>query len=260
MSSPQKLLTVLKCGQAWEAEIVRERLEAAGLIAFVQGGEAATILSYVGVALGGVRVQVPEDQVARARELLEADVRQRETAGPWKCPRCDEPNGAGFDFCYSCSMPRGETPATYEWDEEESDEGGGQVGLSPDNEDFLAPQDDLRRTVQAEPVDGGNPYQYLGRGISGEHSLEPGSLSDRKNSPARARHAGELVSQAMRWAVVGIFVPIPLLHLISLGVLTQAGSEGAWRIARLRRKAMLVLAIDLMLLLATSVIIFAMIF
>lgn len=106
-----KLVTVRRCGPIWQAEMIRDRLEAAGLRAFVQGSESNRMLSHVGTALGGVRVQVPASELETAREVLLADERQRATAGPWQCPRCDEPNEASFDVCWSCSMPRGSTPA-----------------------------------------------------------------------------------------------------------------------------------------------------
>lgn len=256
MPSPAKLMTVLKCGQAWEAEIVRDRLESAGLLVFVQGSESATSLSYVGVALGGVRVQVPADQIARAKELLALDERQRETAGPWECPRCDEPNDAGFDFCYSCSMPRGETPASSTWYDADFEEEDTALADPLANDGVQISQ----RASAVSVADEGNPYQYLGDGRRAVSKMEMIGSEIATSSARRTQHAGELVSQAMRWAVIGVFLPMPLFHLISIGVLTQAGSEGAWRVARLRRKAMLVLALDLVLLVGTTLILIVIIF
>ena len=250
MTTSKNLVTVLKCSRAWEAEIIRERLEAAGLMAFVQGGESATSLSYVGVALGGVRVQVPADQEAKARQLLEEDERQRETAGPWKCPRCNEPNAAGFDFCYSCAMPRGDTPASSLWDEEdevavESNERVDQ----PEHDGFLNP----RNQVDFGAEDG-NPYRFVGQTIERERA------TSNRLQPVNAKDADQLVSSAFRWAVIGILLPMPLFHLVSLGLLTQAGSEGAWRVAKLRRKAIMLLIVDVVLLLASTLILFSLFF
>lgn len=113
MKSGGNLATVGRYGAVWEADIVRDRLEAAGIQAFVQGSETGRSLSYIGVALGGVRVQVAARDVEAARRLLSEDARQRATAGDWQCPRCDEPNDASFDLCWSCSLPRGEAAARF---------------------------------------------------------------------------------------------------------------------------------------------------
>lgn len=111
MKSGGDLATVGRYGAVWEADIVRDRLEAAGIQAFVQGSETGRSLSYIGVALGGVRVQVAARDVEAARRLLSEDERQRTTAGDWRCPRCDEPNDAAFDLCWSCSLPRNDAAA-----------------------------------------------------------------------------------------------------------------------------------------------------
>lgn len=106
MKTAGNLATVGRYGAVWEAEMVRDRLEAAGIQAFVQGSETGRSLSYIGVALGGVRVQVAEQDMEAARHVLAEDEHQRATAGDWRCPRCDEPNDASFDLCWSCSLPR----------------------------------------------------------------------------------------------------------------------------------------------------------
>lgn len=252
MSTQTNLVTVLKCGQVWEAEIVRERLEAAGLKAFVQGGETATSLSYVGVALGGVRVQVPADQEEQARALLEEDERQQATAGPWKCPRCNEPNGAGFDFCYSCSMPRGDAPADY-WDEDadESDVDSEDERKPVKDTAFLRPKEEVSEFGNED----GNPYRFVGQTVE-RHEIEPDVTYLKKNE----RNASQLVSRAYRWAIIGLFFPIPVFHIVSLGLLTQAGSEGAWRVKELRRKVIGLIIFDLLVLVTVSFILYATLF
>lgn len=109
--SEDKLITIRRCGPVWEAEMLRDRLESAGIRAFVQGAESNRTLSYAATALGGVKVQVAASDVAAAEQVLINDERQRATAGSWQCPRCDEINDPAFDVCWNCSMPRGETVA-----------------------------------------------------------------------------------------------------------------------------------------------------
>ena len=236
MSTRTKLATVLKCGQVWEAEIVRERLESAGIRAFVQGGESATSLSYVGVALGGVRVQVPDSDLIRAKELLAADELQHETAGPWKCPRCDEPNEAGFDLCYSCSMPRGDTPSITQVPSRVTSSAGDSGLANGLANEFGSEQSRWNSGLDVHP--------YVTSDLTSTNKFDLQTELSEKRAEAS-------ITRAMRWTVVGLFVPMPLFHIISLSVLAQAGTEGAWKFQSLRRKAIVLLVFDVLVLLAT---------
>ena len=55
-----------------EAQLVRSRLEAAGFNAEVAHELSALSIDGYSMATGGVRVQVPSDQAASARQLLDA--------------------------------------------------------------------------------------------------------------------------------------------------------------------------------------------
>ena len=65
-----KLVTVFTTFNPTEAQMQRSRLEAAGLDAMVKNELAATMIEGYTMAAGGIQVQVPEDQVAAARDLL----------------------------------------------------------------------------------------------------------------------------------------------------------------------------------------------
>lgn len=65
-----KLVTVFTSFNPTEAQMQRSRLEAAGLDAMVKNELAATMIEGYTMAAGGIQVQVPEDQVAAARDLL----------------------------------------------------------------------------------------------------------------------------------------------------------------------------------------------
>jgi hypothetical protein len=54
-----------------DAQLVRSRLEAAGLVAVVSHELSALSLEGYALAAGGIRVEVPENQAAEAREILE---------------------------------------------------------------------------------------------------------------------------------------------------------------------------------------------
>lgn len=63
------LVVVFRTFDLAEAQVVRSRLEGAGLKAEVTHENSAANFDVAG---GGVRVVVPAEQVAEARELLEA--------------------------------------------------------------------------------------------------------------------------------------------------------------------------------------------
>ncbi len=92
-----KLVKLMSCRDAIQAETIRNRLETAGIMAVVQGAEVGTTLSYVGVAIGYPNIEVDANDLSRARELLDADRVSLQTAGAWNCSRCDEFNEPAFE-------------------------------------------------------------------------------------------------------------------------------------------------------------------
>lgn len=67
-----KPVTVFKTFNPVEAHVVRSRLETAGILAIVTHETAALTTEGGAMTIGGVQVQVPEEQAADARELLDA--------------------------------------------------------------------------------------------------------------------------------------------------------------------------------------------
>ena len=67
-----ELVTIFKAFNPAEAQLVRSRLEAAGFDAVVAHELSALSLDGYSMAVGGIRVQVPEDQAAEAKALLAA--------------------------------------------------------------------------------------------------------------------------------------------------------------------------------------------
>lgn len=66
-----ELVTIFKAFSPAEAQLVRSRLEAADFHPFVADEFSAFATGGYSQAVGGVRVQVPEDEAAAAREFLE---------------------------------------------------------------------------------------------------------------------------------------------------------------------------------------------
>ena len=67
-----KLITVFKAFNPVEAHVVRARLETAGILATVTHETSALTTEGGAMTIGGVQVQVSEEQAADARELLDA--------------------------------------------------------------------------------------------------------------------------------------------------------------------------------------------
>jgi Putative prokaryotic signal transducing protein len=64
-------VTIYKAFNPAEAQLVRSRLEAAGFHPFVADELSALSIDGYALAAGGIRVQVPENEAADAREFLE---------------------------------------------------------------------------------------------------------------------------------------------------------------------------------------------
>lgn len=67
-----KPVTVFSCFNPVEAHVVRSRLETAGILATVTHETAALSTEGGAMSIGGIKVQVSEEQADDARELLDA--------------------------------------------------------------------------------------------------------------------------------------------------------------------------------------------
>jgi hypothetical protein len=85
------------------AEVARLALEDAGIESFLEGAAAVGALWYAGNALGGVKVQVAEADVPRAREILANE--EFLSAEGRTCRHCGAYLPAGFNICWSCQAP-----------------------------------------------------------------------------------------------------------------------------------------------------------
>ena len=71
------LETVYWAFSAADAQLVRSRLEAAGLEAHVSDELASLSMEGYSVAAGGIRIHVVQSDVVRARELLSACIQSK---------------------------------------------------------------------------------------------------------------------------------------------------------------------------------------
>ena len=86
---------------SFEAELLRGRLETAGIPSEVQGG------SFVDMTFPdrpSVWIARDEDWI-RALEIAKDP--GQPSAWPWTCARCSESNESAFDACWCCGTPRG---------------------------------------------------------------------------------------------------------------------------------------------------------
>jgi len=67
-----ELITIFKAFSPADAQLVRSRLEAAGFHPFVADELSALSIDGYSLAVGGIRVQVPETETADATEFLAA--------------------------------------------------------------------------------------------------------------------------------------------------------------------------------------------
>jgi hypothetical protein len=65
-----ELVTVATFPDVAEAELAKERLELEGIQAFVIDAQAGGVMPYIAQSTG-VRVQVPPEDLERAKEILE---------------------------------------------------------------------------------------------------------------------------------------------------------------------------------------------
>ncbi len=103
------------CVQAFateqEALLAQAELQMEGISAVLESSSAATTFSYVGSAMGGVRLMVDATDQKRAENVLE-QIGNRPKEGPWYCQRCRETLDSSFDCCWSCGGERAEVQGT----------------------------------------------------------------------------------------------------------------------------------------------------
>ncbi len=68
------LVTVYRTFSPADAQLVRSRLEASDILAVVKNELSGLSIDGYSMAAGGIQVQVPEDQVEQARELIELNL------------------------------------------------------------------------------------------------------------------------------------------------------------------------------------------
>ncbi len=202
-----------RCNDFVEAESIRTRLDAAGILAVINGADVHIAFSYFGTALGGVKLEVAPEDYDRAVQLLEEDASKASILGPWICRACKEQNEATFEICWNCKKPR---------DEDD------RQGRGEEQEKQADPTVDPATAGQATAtIRDSNPYRPV--------LLE----SETADLPATAETDSELddaVRRAYVGAIVGTVILPPLLNLYSVWLLFFSRAWPAHRDPRYRRR------------------------
>jgi hypothetical protein len=86
------LVVIRTYGRALDAQIARSRLQASGIPCFLPDEQLSTIDPLLTDALGGVRLQVADEDAERAREILDQPLDLSEDLDPEHgCPHCESP-------------------------------------------------------------------------------------------------------------------------------------------------------------------------
>ena len=217
----QTLRTVREYATRIEAETVRIRLGDAGIDSLITGTDMATALGFGGAMTARpIRLEVAEDDLDRARALLDADDRLVATAGPWICGRCHEQNEAAFEICWSCSDPR-----------REHDVAGRVTEPSPERQ-ATAPVEALDPPT-VEPIasvsaESGNPYRPV---MVPSDTKSPSTAATRQ--PQRPVDHDD-VTRAFRASVVGLLL-LPTFFSLYAVFLLLGIPNSAYRDQQARR-------------------------
>ncbi len=190
---------------AVEAEHARAVLEENGVSAFVDGAAANTALSYVGTAIGGVRVFVRAGDAEQALGIVENVLGETEaSAASWFCGRCAETVDGTFDVCWSCGEARANVERPFPVTPDVAPSKPGTEGDDEAN----------RPALDNSCYDQSNPYASP---ITPETIAAPGD-EDAQISP----WAEALLLRAWRASILGlVFLPF-VLHLYSMYLLAHA--------------------------------------
>lgn len=122
-----------------EAEAIRMHLEAEGIDAFLADAETVSTEWSLGNAVGYIKLQVPQFELDRARQLL-GELRQRrherdlapESDGIARCLACDASLSPNQSKCQQCGWSYAdpdETPGEWETDPRSADSAGSDGSL-----------------------------------------------------------------------------------------------------------------------------------
>lgn len=194
--SSERLVKLGTYANEFQAHNACNQLLAHGITAFVEGASAQTTLSYIGSALGGVKLMVPQSSIDSAREILDAE---QIDGGPWQCGHCYSEVDAGFDVCWKCGSHREDAALLTEPD------------VAPESDDA---QVDFSAPTRELPPE---------RGSLGESPYSPPAAALASPGVPRFNPDGELMktveeelSTAWRVCIIGAALVPGVMQVVSL--------------------------------------------
>ena len=198
----ERWITVATFAIPEQAHIACNALRETGLPARIDDDVIVGLAWYLGTALGGVKIKVPPEHVAAAREFLgyadddegapdddEAAAARPRVDRPAACPACGERTQAGFDLCWNCGA-------------ELASEGPSTITTPDDSETSAASSGDLADDIADD--------------------AEPSPAEDHDSPPSLS--AAQLTDRAWKAAVVGLIICPGFLQVYSIWNLLQAAA------------------------------------
>ncbi len=100
-----RLTTIATFCTPEDAEVARLVLEGNGIECFQEGASTIGFVGYLGNAAGWIKLQVPQADVPRARQLLSRQLPKGEGDSPIGCPKCNQIVPGGYEICWACQSP-----------------------------------------------------------------------------------------------------------------------------------------------------------
>ncbi|MCA9199477.1 MAG: hypothetical protein KDA87_18150 [Planctomycetales bacterium] len=212
----EKLVTIARYPNAHVAQLIQSHLLAQGIRAHVSGTNVANMLSHVGSALGGVRLQVAADDVEQANQVLLSLQDEGRIAG-WLCGRCHEEVDPGFEICWNCQAHRSEfaNPLPQTTDSQRTKSPAPLDDTTPPMSQFV-PSD------EAAGVDTPNPFAPAA--IAGE---DVGQQPGHEFLAEQQEEVNAMIDRAWRASVLGMMLLPPLLNFYSMYLLMRVAAYDA---------------------------------
>ncbi|PQO33107.1 hypothetical protein [Blastopirellula marina] len=191
MPSPE-FIKIASWHNAADAEHAKAVLNWNGVDAFLEGADLKTSLSYIGSALGDVKLIVRSEDAERASKLLNSLILEARDPqrGPWFCGACEEVIEPGFELCWSCGQPRSEVEAPFPET--------AALASDPVSSD---PRDPANATLpETASTDPANPYAP-----PLVHKMQEPADNEEASDQ---EEADDLVMQSANAAVLGILIPL----------------------------------------------------
>ncbi len=249
----QQLVSVRSFLNEFQAQQTKNWLEANAVPAYVEGANTVTTLSYIGSAIGSIKVMVHRSQAQQAEQIL-AQWEDQPPGPEWQCGHCYSQVDAGFDVCWKC----GEPPQALA-DGSAATEGGGTEGVTTEAVTVAEPEASLPAASMPKMSSESWSPQLAPTvsmvGSARKQHLSSSSAAGGLGSPANTTEwtdGHELLDRAWRAAILGCVIVPGIAHLYSLALLIRLCASGQCAAELRTIRFWAALTIDLLVLLTVA--------